>query len=227
MLTLTLRSSIDGRFLARLVEQNSNVFVLDFGDRRVIDDATQRIHRGFTVFRGGQLLRAAPRDTALLVMLADYYAAEGLLVSLEEPLWPNRERSLEDILADRTEDSLAELTSDGLSKLADLDEETQDLPTDVWGRDEAEAVKQMIGESRERAVRATWSPPSALGERAPLDPMDAPESTMAADPPTVEMDRGGPELDGPPTLLNDEDDRTEVVPHPRRGPGGGTKGDPR
>lgn len=220
MLTLTLRSSIDGRFLARLVEQNSNVFVLDFGDRRVIDDATQRIHRGFTVFRAGQLLRAAPRDTELLVMLADYYAAEGMLVSLEEPLWPNRERSLEDILADRTEDSLQEVTMDGLSRMADLDEETQDQPTDVWGRDEAEAVKALIGDAKQRAVRATWSPPAPLGQRPPVDPMDAPE------PPTVEMDHGGPELDGPPTLLDDEDDRTEVVPHPRRGAGGGTKGDP-
>ncbi len=210
MLTLTLRAQDDGRFLARIVEQNGNVFVLDFGDRTVIDDATQRIHRGFTVFRGGQLLKAAPRDRDLLVLLADYYAGEGMLVSLEEPLWGMRARSLEEMLADRAEDSVGELSQSALTLLGDLDEETQDLPTDVWGRDEAERVRALIGESRDRAVRQRWAPPKPLHEG--LEPIAPPDELE--DDPTVEMPARRRYLAEEPTLLGDEDDATEVVARP-------------
>ncbi len=187
------------------------MFVLDFGDQRVIDDATQRIHRGFTVFRGGQLVKASPRDRDLLMLLADYYAGEGMLISLEEPLWPNREQSLEGLLAERSEESVAELTAGSLEMLADLDDETQDLPTDVWGKDEADQVKALIGGSKERAVRTTWSPPVPLGDNlggVPVDPIEDDE--------TMEMPRRGQFLDGPPTLVELEDDATEVAVRPTR-----------
>ena len=37
-------------------------------------------------------------------MLADYYAGEGMLISLEEPLWPQRESTLEDRFSHRDGD---------------------------------------------------------------------------------------------------------------------------
>lgn len=206
MLTLTLRAPRDGRFLARIVERTGSVFVLDFGDPGLIDDATQRIHRGFTVFRGGQLIKAAPRDKDLLVLLADYYAGEGLLVSLEEPLWAMRDRSLEDMLADRAdEDSEAELSQSHLHFLGTVDDETTDLPTDVWGREDAEKVRALIGEGKDRQVRTTWSPPRPLDDNLQELLMDEPE-----DAPTVEVPRPERLPDSVPTLS--DDDETEVVP---------------
>jgi hypothetical protein len=90
MLRLSLRSSRTGRLLARVVEQEGNLFVLDFGDPRVIADATQRITHGFTVWRMGRLVTAAPSDPLFLTYLAEFYASEGMLVAVEEPNWPGR-----------------------------------------------------------------------------------------------------------------------------------------
>jgi len=90
MLRLTLRSSRDGHFLARVVDRGGFPFVLDFGDRRIIEDAGQRLLHGFTMWRHGRLVSAPPGDSDLLALLADFYAGEGLLVFLEEPNWHAR-----------------------------------------------------------------------------------------------------------------------------------------
>jgi len=90
MLSLTLRSGRDGRFLARVVDQGGRPFVLDYGDPRIIEDLVQRITRGFTVIRQGRLLHVHPGDDDLLIQLACFYADEGALVFFEEPGWSGR-----------------------------------------------------------------------------------------------------------------------------------------
>ncbi len=88
MISLTLRSGRDGRFLARIVDRDGFAFVLDFGDRRIIDDVSKRLLKGFTMWRMGTLITAVPQQAEMLPLLAEFYAHEGLLVSFEEPNWP-------------------------------------------------------------------------------------------------------------------------------------------
>jgi hypothetical protein len=95
MLRLTLRSGKDGRFLCRIIDSGGFPFVLDMGDRRIIDDAQQRILHGFTMWRYGQLLNAHPQDADFMRYLADYYSHEGLLVFFEEPNWEGRGKAPE------------------------------------------------------------------------------------------------------------------------------------
>ena len=94
MVSLTLRSGRDGRFLARVVDRGGFAFVLDFGDQRVIDDVSQRLLKGFTMWRMGTLVTAVPQQSEMLQLLAEFYAHEGLLVSYEEPNWPRESRRL-------------------------------------------------------------------------------------------------------------------------------------
>ena len=91
MLRLSLRQPKTGAFLARIVERDGVTFVLDFGDASVIADANRRVGRGFSVFHMGEEIEVAPDDSRLLTYLAEYYAATGLLVALEEPGWPGRQ----------------------------------------------------------------------------------------------------------------------------------------
>lgn len=93
MLRLTIRSSKDGRYLARIIDRGGFPFVLDFGDRALIEDASQRLVHGFTMWRHGRLISAPPGDPALMPLLAEYYAGEGLLVFFEEPTWVYRSRA--------------------------------------------------------------------------------------------------------------------------------------
>jgi len=132
MLRLTLRSSRDGRFLARIIDRDGFPFVLDFGDRRIIEDASQRLLHGFTMWRHGRLITAPPQDPDMMPLLAEYYAGEGLLVFLEEPNWPFREGSLPEdlppggyVAEDMPEfDDRTEL-SDDLTELAEHDDQTE------------------------------------------------------------------------------------------------------
>lgn len=94
MLRLTLRSGRDARFLARIVETGTTPFVLDWGDARFIDDAQQRLAHGFTMWQHGRLVTAHPSDADFLMLLAELYCSEGLLVELDEPTWPGRTESL-------------------------------------------------------------------------------------------------------------------------------------
>lgn len=97
MMRLTLRSSKDARFLARIIDAgNSHPFVLDMGDRRIIDDVQQRLHKGFTMWRFGTLVATTPQDPNLLNLLAEFYCGEGLLVAFEEPTWAGRDATLDE-----------------------------------------------------------------------------------------------------------------------------------
>lgn len=97
MMRLTLRSGRDGRFLARIIDAgNGRPFVLDFGDRRIIDDVQQRLQHGFTMWRFGQLVSAQPQDADVLSHLAEFYVGERLLVALEEPTWSGRTSTLDE-----------------------------------------------------------------------------------------------------------------------------------
>jgi hypothetical protein len=97
MLRLTTRSGKDGRFLARVIDPgNGFPFVLDFGDKRIIDDAQQRLLHGFTMWRYGELVTAVPQAPDMVPLLAEFYIGEGLLVALEEPTWSGRDHTLDE-----------------------------------------------------------------------------------------------------------------------------------
>lgn len=132
MLRLTLRSRQDGRFLARVVDPGGFPFVLDFGDERMIGDVGQRLLHGFSMWRHGRLLTAAPSDPDMLKWLAEHYAGEGVLVFFEEPTWPGRGHSLEDRLpgpelAEAQSPSVAPALEDPLG----LDDETELMDADA------------------------------------------------------------------------------------------------
>lgn len=91
MLRLSVRSSVTGVLLARVVQRKGTIFVLDFGDPDTIADANRRVARGFSLWRMGQLVEAQPDNPRLLTFLAEHYAAEGRLVALEEPGWSGRD----------------------------------------------------------------------------------------------------------------------------------------
>ncbi|MBN2800282.1 MAG: hypothetical protein JXX28_14170 [Deltaproteobacteria bacterium] len=142
MLQLTLYSSEDGKFLARIVDRGTRAFVLDYGVPQVIGDAAQRVQHGFTMWQHGQLISAHPEDPHLLRHLAAFYANEGMLVFFEEPDWPGRaddESSVElqpglQVLRGRDEDEHNEALEDGdteLLSLADLPDASDALEQDL------------------------------------------------------------------------------------------------
>lgn len=138
MLRLTIRSGIDGRFLARVVGSGGRPFVLDFGDSRVIEDLVQRINRGFTVIRADRLVHVHPEDDDLIEQLAVYYLIEGALVALEEPTWPGRPQPQprRDTDFEELEDDLGGLEDDptemlSFSDLPTVDEALQTLDPDA------------------------------------------------------------------------------------------------
>ena len=140
MLRLTICSGRNGKFLARIVDQDGYPFVLDFGDRRLIDDIAQRLARGFTRMKFEKLVNVQPSDQDMLLQLADYYASKGYLVVLDEPTWAGRDHELPqdphaeqfhapssaDVspLEDDEEDSLADFSFDHLPDF------TEDMPTE-------------------------------------------------------------------------------------------------
>lgn len=117
MLRLTLRSRRDAAFLARIIDREGYMFVLDYGDTRVIEDVSQKLLKGFTMWRRGKLVQASPNSPDMLFLLADYYAQEGVLVFLEEPDFP---RGQEELVLESGSEPLREDTSD-----AELDDPTE------------------------------------------------------------------------------------------------------
>lgn len=86
MLRLTLRSGREGRLLARVVERDGVLFVLDFGDPELMADASRRVlHGGFSVEWQGSIENAIPNHPAMLRQLALHYAEMGMLVFVDEP----------------------------------------------------------------------------------------------------------------------------------------------
>jgi hypothetical protein len=91
VLRLTLRSGSDGRLLARVIERDGVLFVLDFGDPAMLADASRRVLQGgFTVEWQGAVETAHPNNPALLRQLALHYATRGLLAFVDEPDWPRQ-----------------------------------------------------------------------------------------------------------------------------------------
>lgn len=176
MMRLTLRSGRDGRFLARVVEQSGFPFVLDFGDDRIIEDVGQRLRHGFTMWRFGRLVTAAPTDPDFVQCLAEFYAGEGLLVFLEEPSWIGRELPPE-VAGQRTDPAgfhIPEL--DG--ELPDFEDEA---PETEWAEPETEIVDP--SELAPAVARALGLPDPEL------------EAAMEAPPLPVSAHLGLPELE--------------------------------
>lgn len=91
MLRLTLRSADDGRVLARVVDRDGTVFVLDHGEPDTVAEAAQLVlHGGFQVTWQGVVDTAVPRTPQFLQRLALHWAGQGHLVFVDEPDWPRR-----------------------------------------------------------------------------------------------------------------------------------------
>ena len=153
MLRLTICSGRSGQYLARVVDQDGYPFVLDFGDRRVIDDIAQRLARGFKRMKFEKLINVQPSDQDMLIQLADYYASKGYLVVLDEPGWGGREaqatntvraiphapRSSAEVSAleeaNELEEELADFRFDHLSDL------TEELPTEFAPLHSGDAIE--------------------------------------------------------------------------------------
>lgn len=131
MLRLTLRSARDGRYLARVIDQGTFPFVLDFGDKAMIADVSQRLQHGFTMWRWGRLVTVPPRDPEMLQLLAEAYAGDNVLVFVEEPNWGGR-ASLEDRLPGPSAD----------------DDTAEDLPPLPAEDDPTEVVVRVDGADR-------------------------------------------------------------------------------
>ena len=84
MLRLTLRAREDARFLARIIQRDGFVFVLDYGDPNTVADCSERVSRGFSLRREGLLVQIPPGADEMIPLLAEYYAQEGLLVMVDE-----------------------------------------------------------------------------------------------------------------------------------------------
>lgn len=99
MLRLTLRSGRDGRFLARIIDRNGGAFVLDYGDPDTIDDVSRRVLRGgFQALVRGTWQTATPQHPEMVLLLAHYYAHQGMLVFLDEPSYAGRSETVEERL---------------------------------------------------------------------------------------------------------------------------------
>jgi hypothetical protein len=93
---LTVRSHRDGRVAARIIEQDGELFVLDWGDPALIEDAARRVlHGGFVVTWEGTEQTAVPGSPAMLAQLALHYASHGWLVFADEPGVPRLARVTE------------------------------------------------------------------------------------------------------------------------------------
>ncbi|MBT3224036.1 MAG: hypothetical protein HN348_33625, partial [Proteobacteria bacterium] len=189
MLRLTLLSNRDGRFLARIIDRDGFAFVLDFGDRRVIDDATQRILHGFTMWRYGKLVSAVPQTPELVLTLADYYAREGLLVFLDEPMWSGRPTQQR---ADPWSGQVREVPehSDEAEDLGDVDDDTELVNY---------ADREITLPPARGAIREQWQPPKT----EEMEPQQTELKTVASQHLPLDAHRIG-DMDDPDDLTTEE-----------------------
>ncbi|MCB9687048.1 MAG: hypothetical protein H6735_18555 [Alphaproteobacteria bacterium] len=91
LLRLTLRSSTDGHLLARVIEREGTAFVLDYGDPRVVAEASRLVLQGgFKVRWQDREETAVSGSPSMLRQLALHFAAQGHLVFVDEPDFPRR-----------------------------------------------------------------------------------------------------------------------------------------
>lgn len=198
MMRLTLRSGRDGRFLARVVDQAGFAYVLDFGDARIIEDAGQRLRHGFTMWRFGRLVTAAPTDPDFIQCLAEFYSGEGLLVFLEEPAWAGRDDNVAPDVAGHATDP-AGFAIPNLA-LGDIDDE----PETEWAEPEETEVAERpaispevagaLGIPEEEAPTVS-APALTAAWVAPYAPDPELEAAMEAPPLPISAHLGLPELE--------------------------------
>ena len=182
MMRLTIRSGRDGRFLARLIEQNGFAYVLDIGDGRIIEDATQRLSKGFTMWRFGRLVTAAPTDADLFQLLAEFYAGEGLLVFLDEPTWAERGEITQPPSTAQPLHVMDEVTI--ADEVDDLDPVTEwvELPTEIAPRPDRPAI--VVDPALEALMDA---PPLPVSEALDLPDLGF-EDTCTQELPRLDLD---------------------------------------
>lgn len=162
MLRLTVRSGRDGRLLARVVDRDGVMFVLDYGDRSLLSDASRKVlHGGFNVSWQGGVETAVPGNAALLRQLALFYASQGLLVCVDEPDWPRKARKAEPIRPS---------WQDGPPTI--LQDEPLDPSTRLMSRRDLVELRNKL----DRLDARSKGRAAAYGERAP-----APRSNLGAD----------------------------------------------
>ncbi len=159
MLRLTLRARDDARFLARIIERDGFAFVLDYGDAAMVADASERVARGFSLWRDGKLETVSPSSPELLPLLAEFYAQEGLLVALEEPSFTERPEPLEDRLPSQQRDQ----TITEFREESELVEEPTELVTMSDVPDLGDVLVPIGGGPKKtnpgaKQARAMWSP---------------------------------------------------------------------
>jgi hypothetical protein len=179
MLRLTLRSGRDGRFLARVVHLGSRPFVLDYGERRVIEDLVQRLTRGFTIIKADRMVHVHPEDDDIIEQLAAFYAGEGALVFLEEPTWTGRSAGSPDVSGGRSGDPGDPPSHDDLGD--------EDDPTDMIAWDDVPTVDEALTTVLpEHEVRPTL-PAVGLASEAPV--YDDPDTVEVGLLPGVPLQR--------------------------------------
>ncbi|MCB9676749.1 MAG: hypothetical protein H6737_16655 [Alphaproteobacteria bacterium] len=237
MLRLTLRAREDARFLARIIERDGFAFVLDYGDSSMVADASERIARGFSLWRGGKLETVSPSSPDLLPLLAEFYAQEGLLVSLEEPALTERPEPLENALKEESrldatitefreapdfaETEETELVS--LSDIPDIGDALEPMSQEELDEEDEEERKKRTNPGA-IARREMWRPPGSPTPKPPpprKKPKPVPDPSATPNPVSMRADAPGmtlppmpaPRLDGDPDPY-DPDEIATLTPNP-------------
>jgi hypothetical protein len=205
VLRLTLRARDDARFLARIIERDGFAFVLDYGDAAMVADASERVARGFSLWRDGKLETVPASSPELLPLLAEFYAQEGLLVALEEPSFTERPEPLEDRLpVSEPNQTITEFREEG-----EITEEPTELVTLSDVPDLGDVLVPVGGGPKKtnpgaKQPRRMWVPTEG-------DFAGAPDPTVElADPHEPTLLRENPLLKHKDTATEEEE--TELVP---------------
>lgn len=209
VLRLTLRARDDGRFLARIIDRDGFAFVLDYGDPAMVADATERVTRGFSLWRSGRLETVGPASPELLTLLAEFYAQEGLVVTLEEPPPPGSSapEPLEVGLPLETSSEPPEPSEE--TELKVLAEEETELVSFSDLPDLGAELETWVGPRKTNPgalqKRTLWRP-AGVPEPAPVVPRKRLKVEPVAPPPVVEAT---PE---PAVAASADEEETELVP---------------
>lgn len=169
LLRLTLRSSSDGHLLARVIEREGTAFVLDYGDPRLVAEASRLVHQGgFKVRWQDRDETAVSGSPSMLRQLALHFAAQGHLVFVDEPDFPRRALPPQ-------KEPLA--TDGGPPTLYPDDPSGHDMDTEILSREDLarRAVRRFHQAQTEEVERDDEDPAEAMveweeTEEVPLPP---------------------------------------------------------